>query len=237
MMPVKGVGTVRIRSRERCTSRRNAVDRAMNDWATSDATRLPGPPWWLRHATLMGAAVLLVSLVACAPGSAVARNAYMDHIPNGEEFGCDTCHLQLPWLNAFGQDVGRTFPLGTVQWAKVYALDSDGDGQSNGFELGDPCGEWVIGDLDADRAENLSAPSLAESVVSDKALADDCPEPAGDDDDSAVVPDGGDQCGYSLALASHPVEGHSMLLALALISWSSRRSRRRRVSGSAGATP
>lgn len=174
-------------------------------------------------ALLAGCAVLLV--VLSAPGTARARGDYMGQIPNGEEFGCDTCHLQLPWLTDFGIAVGRTHPRGSVQWWKVADLDSDGDGQTNGFELGDPCGDWVEGDENPARVSDLSHPGFADSMVSPKVFVPDCGS-EGDDDDSGVEPVDPNQCGYSFVLASHPVGGHGLLIVLALVTWGARRSRR-----------
>jgi len=148
-------------------------------------------------------AAALATLFAVVP-NAPARTTYTNHIPNGGEFGCDICHLEEPWLDPFGVDVGLTVPLGNVDWELVWSLDSDGDGQSNGFELGDPCGDWARNGPDPERDNDLSDPSDPEDVVPDDVPVPDCG--VGDDDDSATGDDddsggGGDPepCGYSLA--------------------------------------
>jgi hypothetical protein len=92
--------------------------------------------------------VLLLSLSFA--GTAAARSNRMAHIPNGAEFSCDSCHgrasLQVADLTPFGRDVNRTMVSGVVQWQQIWNLDSDGDGFSNGLELGDPNGQWRRGD-------------------------------------------------------------------------------------------
>ncbi|HJL15514.1 MAG TPA: MopE-related protein [Sandaracinaceae bacterium LLY-WYZ-13_1] len=65
---------------------------------------------------------------------------------------CITCHDNAdggsgcatpPCLNAFGTD----FDTGGRAWsAALAAMDSDGDGYTNGEELGDPDGTWTVGD-------------------------------------------------------------------------------------------
>jgi plastocyanin len=73
---------------------------------------------------------------------------YVTRVPNGATSSCSTCHTAPPTLNAFGNDF-LTPPAGgiTLRWtAALAALDSDGDGFTNGTELGDPTGVWNDGD-------------------------------------------------------------------------------------------
>tara|TARA_B100000405_G_scaffold185793_1_gene130003 strand:+ start:190 stop:618 length:429 start_codon:yes stop_codon:yes gene_type:complete len=84
-----------------------------------------------------------------------ARPARIDQIPNGAEFGCVTCHLKRGGArNTFGKQIEAKFLSssgfsGEVIWNKELAsLDADGDGASNGLELGDPEGLWRSGDQD-----------------------------------------------------------------------------------------
>lgn len=51
------------------------------------------------------------------------------------------------WHSLF-QDVRNTLQAGSIDWAKVCPLDSDGDGLTNGQELGDPNCRWRQGDPD-----------------------------------------------------------------------------------------
>lgn len=66
-----------------------------------------------------------------------ARSGYVSGIPHG---ACDRCHI-VPGgpRNDFGLDVQRTL-RGGPNWQALYDLDSDGDGFTNGQELGDPDG-------------------------------------------------------------------------------------------------
>ena len=85
-----------------------------------------------------------------------ARSKRVRQVPNGSAASCNTCHTAgggSP-LNPFGIEIVTNFltatgPAGDVIWgAELAALDSDGDGASNGAELGDPEGTWVAGDPD-----------------------------------------------------------------------------------------
>jgi len=141
-----------------------------------------------------------LAVVLPAP-TASARSAFSADVPNGLVHDCAACHvdiniaLNVTW---FGADIALTYddyvnprPV----WAEVYFLDSDEDGQTNGEELGDPCGLWVWGDdAPADEASN---PGDAASVL-DEVVPYDCGEPA-DDDDSADEPVEVTSCIYSIA--------------------------------------
>ncbi len=168
------------------------------------------------------ALLALTFLTAVSVSSAEARTRYNNHLPNGDEFECEACHTEAPLQNDFGWDVGFTLPLGEVDWSLVWHLDSDGDGQSNGFELGDACGEWARNGGDPGRLEDLANPGDPLSVVPDTVPVPDCPAP-GDDDDSATADDDDsaepepESCGYSVAAAapSTPLA----LLILAIVAW------------------
>lgn len=88
-----------------------------------------------------------------------ARSFRRDQVPNGSDSNasCGTCHLSRSSggpRNVFGQLVFDMYmtpqsALGDVEWGPALArLDSDGDGYTNGEELGDPDGLWSIGDDD-----------------------------------------------------------------------------------------
>jgi hypothetical protein len=47
---------------------------------------------------------------------------------------------------------------GKVDWSLIFDLDSDNDGATNGMELGDPNGEWQIGDADPGNTEDVTKP-------------------------------------------------------------------------------
>ncbi|MCP4504094.1 MAG: hypothetical protein GY822_29565 [Deltaproteobacteria bacterium] len=66
-------------------------------------------------------------------------------IPSAPD-SCNTCHTAGAGSprNDFGLDV-EDHKDDANMWAAVYDLDSDGDGQTNGQELGDPAGTWESG--------------------------------------------------------------------------------------------
>lgn len=79
---------------------------------------------------------------------AFARSFRVNMIPNGNVYGCQTCHLSAGGggpRNSFGNDVFAIVqgPTSTAFWSRVYNKDSDGDGFTNGQELGDPTGTGV----------------------------------------------------------------------------------------------
>eukprot|EP00927_Polykrikos_kofoidii_P001831 TRINITY_DN10710_c0_g1_i2.p1 TRINITY_DN10710_c0_g1~~TRINITY_DN10710_c0_g1_i2.p1 ORF type:complete len:400 (+),score=41.19 TRINITY_DN10710_c0_g1_i2:91-1290(+) len=76
--------------------------------------------------------------IGCLPGS------YIQGQPNStcNGIGHATCKGGSLPLNSFGQSMQRA----GYQWTKeLCEEDSDGDGQSNGEELGDPCCKWTEG--------------------------------------------------------------------------------------------
>ncbi len=106
-----------------------------------------------------------ITLVICMAwtAGAEARRSYLGDIPNGSQARCAACHLDggSGPRNAFGD----SYTAAGGAWSALYALDSDGDGESNGLELGDPCGVWVPGSAPA-RGDMLSNPGLASSTSS-----------------------------------------------------------------------
>ena len=81
----------------------------------------------------------------CAPAVADARPGYPSRIPNSDGL-CTTCHASAGGggaRNAFGNDARDNKTDGAPDWAKLYNLDSDSDGYSNGVEMGDPTGVWA----------------------------------------------------------------------------------------------
>lgn len=104
--------------------------------------------------------LVLMALIGASAGlmwtsQAEARPGRVSQVPNNE-FSCGLCHAGggTGPRNDFGLDVEGTMtepgPAGQVQWSEIFNLDSDGDGCTNGQELGDPNGEWKIGDPNPD---------------------------------------------------------------------------------------
>lgn len=102
--------------------------------------------------------------VTVASSIATARSFRVRQIPNGNNFTCDSCHSKVSLLEEdltpFGDDVNQRLSGGDVVWAQLWDLDSDGDGFSNGLELGDPDGSWRTGQPDPDApTENPGVPN------------------------------------------------------------------------------
>ena|SRR2546427_7858714 len=92
-----------------------------------------------------------LALIFVHESFAEARPCRVNLIPNGNRLSCGACHVSQfgggP-RNAFGTAVGTLVGLGTCEqfWGpRLAALDSDGDGISNGAELEDPDGTWSLG--------------------------------------------------------------------------------------------
>lgn len=102
-----------------------------------------------------------VILAACALANVIAFPAFVQRIPNGGNTEGGTAliaHVKESGgrLNAFG----KAFNKAGKQWTKeLCQADSDGDGQTNGQELGDPCCVWTSGAVP--RLTNSSAPGDA----------------------------------------------------------------------------
>lgn len=84
----------------------------------------------------------------------VSREFRVSKIPNGSKFQCANCHIDPAGggsRNNFGQAVEARVTVNGQEnfWdASLATLDSDGDGKTNGQELGDPSGSWRTGQPD-----------------------------------------------------------------------------------------
>lgn len=123
-------------------------------------------------ALLLAAVLATVGLWTAGPwtGDAEARGFRGPMVPNAEAVGagCNLCHVSGGGSprNQFGLDVEA---LVTVNGREVFwtpelaALDSDGDGFTNGEELGDPDGTWEAGDDPPGDAARITNPADPES--------------------------------------------------------------------------
>ncbi len=98
---------------------------------------------------IMRCSVVLLTAVGLFQRTASARSFRVSMLPNGEVFGCATCHTSPAGggpRNPFGRAVEAiTGSSSRAFWsATLAALDSDGDGFSNGTELGDPEGDFSV---------------------------------------------------------------------------------------------
>jgi hypothetical protein len=125
---------------------------------------------------------LLVAALALVPSTSFALSTFRSEVPNGIVGSCLTCHERAtgaaPW-NAFGDllfttnggtpDQARTVDAlspSFIWWnAEICNADPDGDGQTNGQELGDPECVWTGGA--AARSSDISRPGDASSVSAD----------------------------------------------------------------------
>eukprot|EP00967_Tisochrysis_lutea_P008361 scaffold9977_cov35-Tisochrysis_lutea.AAC.2 len=86
--------------------------------------------------SLPTASTLLLALLTVP---AAARRRYMANLPNGDARGESTGHSN-------GRLFGNAFRSAGRTWTKALCqADTDGDGQTNGLELGDPCCLWTQG--------------------------------------------------------------------------------------------
>jgi hypothetical protein len=126
---------------------------------------------------------LVVGAVVClALPEVSARSFRVNQLPNGNVLGCANCHVSPSGggaRNPFGQAVGAITGSSSIPFwsASLAALDSDGDGFSNGFELGDPEGDgnvtpgWKVTNPGsaASKPQN-AAPTVAITAPADNAV-------------------------------------------------------------------
>ncbi|XP_025092690.1 dopamine beta-hydroxylase-like [Pomacea canaliculata] len=115
-------------------------------------------------------AVILLALTSVCHG----YRMFADRIPNGEQVP-HPCKPNYLWRgvghfnvdgggsrNPFGQD----FDIGGRAWTReLCQKDSDGDGRTNGEELGDPNCVWRVGDIPTS-STGLSHPGVCEPIDS-----------------------------------------------------------------------
>lgn len=94
----------------------------------------------------------------------IARDWRVGQIPNGEKFSCGNCHTDIQGgglRNNFGKLVETKITPGGREefWNSTLAFqDSDGDGFTNGQELGDPNGTWRSGQPNPGNSSAVSNP-------------------------------------------------------------------------------
>jgi hypothetical protein len=99
---------------------------------------------------VVGSALALLSGFALhlSGYNSYALPSFQSRVPNAGTYSCATCHdlgqgdPSADTVHNFGSD----FLNAGLKWtAALAAMDSDGDGFTNGAELGDPAGTWVQG--------------------------------------------------------------------------------------------
>ncbi len=134
-------------------------------------------------------------LVFIGWGQADARPFRVSQLPNGSALGCASCHVDPGGggpLTPFGRDINNNYLTqsgrsGNVQWNAMLAmLDSDGDGVSNGQELGDPDGDGTIdpsiqvtnpGDSNSFVPQQPATPAVTSFVIGGVTLQEDVKNP------------------------------------------------------------
>lgn len=128
---------------------------------------------------MMKVLAVLVFLFGCAH----ALPKYRDAMPNPQatktdglvcrELGHTGCVVGKATVNQFAQDFKAN---GYKYDEKFCKMDSDGDGVSNGAELGDPCCVFTVGATPT-RTNDLSHPGLKDSVPKNESNRN-CSDPA-----------------------------------------------------------
>lgn len=114
---------------------------------------------------------LLVGATAALCSTTEAVSKYAKMIPNGNGVaGVTAVGHKDPDSGGSTNDFGKAFSAAGNAWTtELCKADSDGDGQTNGEELGDPCCEWKAGATPA-VPSGATDPGNAGSKLSDDAL-------------------------------------------------------------------
>jgi len=87
-------------------------------------------------------------------------------LPNGKSYGLTLGHPGGATKRV--TSIASTFYKAGQQWSKAFCMaDADGDGQSNGLEMGDPCCKWTVGQT-PQFITGLSDPNSAASTTLNK---------------------------------------------------------------------
>uniref|UniRef100_K3X0X0 Temptin Cys/Cys disulfide domain-containing protein n=1 Tax=Globisporangium ultimum (strain ATCC 200006 / CBS 805.95 / DAOM BR144) TaxID=431595 RepID=K3X0X0_GLOUD len=125
-----------------------------------------------------------------------AKPEFVARLPNGASVpGVEALGHVNPEGDGARNQFGKDFDKAGRKWTKALcAMDSDGDGQTNGQELGDPCCEWsTTGTASVRWTEGVSHPGLS-SKKSDPSLwaAIDCSGGTGMSNAANSTADNGD---------------------------------------------
>ena len=161
------------------------------------------------------ALVVITLLAAASSAPATAWPSFNNHIPNAEAAGgCDLCHGA--GLTAFGAQ-SKEVQVNGVSWSRLFCQDADGDGQTNGQELGDPCGHWRRGEAPP-RASDLSSPSDDASTAASPDVGCDAGEASPVDCDETDIDDiGDDGCAAFGVTSGSPLGALALALVLARV--------------------
>ncbi|DAZ99339.1 TPA: hypothetical protein N0F65_005190 [Lagenidium giganteum] len=110
---------------------------------------------------------IVASVVASAVVQVAAHDEYVKLIPNGNNVkGVKAVGHVNPKGDGDRNSFGTAFGKAKLKWkTSLCQADSDGDGQTNGEELGDPCCVWAQGkDNLLQRTSGLSNPGDPKST-------------------------------------------------------------------------
>ncbi|EGZ21631.1 hypothetical protein PHYSODRAFT_493144, partial [Phytophthora sojae] len=96
---------------------------------------------------LVASALQLAVAIGLGARSAQAKSCYVARIPNGGNVPSVPAigHTDGTGRSSATNVFGKAFYSAGKAWTKALCMaDSDGDGQTNGQELGDPCCEWNV---------------------------------------------------------------------------------------------
>ncbi|EEY58914.1 uncharacterized protein PITG_11916 [Phytophthora infestans T30-4] len=123
----------------------------------------------------MSRATFSIAVVATAIAVANARPTYVARLPNGDNVsGVAALGHTNPDGGGANNDFGLDFASAGESWTTEFCQqDSDGDGQTNGQELGDPCCEWAQDSNAVVRwSEGISHPGDSSSTSDESLWAD-----------------------------------------------------------------
>lgn len=104
---------------------------------------------------------LSIIIIFLTIGSNVfSKSGFQNFIPNGQVNTCLNCHFSINGgaRNLFGKAAENSMSNDRVRWEKIFNLDSDGDGFTNGEELQDSKGEWTNGQTAPGNASLVTNP-------------------------------------------------------------------------------
>eukprot|EP00429_Kryptoperidinium_foliaceum_P068802 CAMPEP_0176074954 /NCGR_PEP_ID=MMETSP0120_2-20121206/37461_1 /TAXON_ID=160619 /ORGANISM="Kryptoperidinium foliaceum, Strain CCMP 1326" /LENGTH=131 /DNA_ID=CAMNT_0017408655 /DNA_START=1 /DNA_END=392 /DNA_ORIENTATION=+ len=112
-------------------------------------------------------------LALCFLPSGAGHSRYQERIPNGRQVQRSGVYWpavghKSSSIGSGENEFGYAFKRAGYSWTVALCeADSDGDGYSNGMELGDPNCTWIFGQAPA-RSVNISHPGFADSLPSDE---------------------------------------------------------------------
>lgn len=111
---------------------------------------------------------VLTLLLGVLPIEISGWRSYTSKIPNGDIMGSfggqGVGHVSVSSGSGARNDFGKAFKSAGKEWTVALCqADSDGDGMTNGYELGDPCCEFTSGSSDwrGKRTTGLTQPGIA----------------------------------------------------------------------------